>query len=193
LNRSENGTVGYIRVRVTNSGGNFPVEGASVYITDYNTDDEEKGQLLYTLRTDSSGMTRTVTVPAVPASESREPGIPFPYTLYNIRVSRENYYTAESIGVPVFEGIVSVQPFRLQPLTETDLAAIEGVDNVRGISPNISLTANVSTNGKGQEDVDVEGRSGTYFRENTEMYAAKADFGTFPQSTTGNRISPVRF
>lgn len=122
MNRSENGTIGYIRVRVTNSGGNFPVEGASVYITDYNTDDGEKGALLYTLRTDSSGMTRTVTVPAVPASESREPGTPFPYTLYNIRVSKENYYTAESIGVPVFEGIVSVQPFRLQPLTETDLA-----------------------------------------------------------------------
>lgn len=118
LNQPENNAVGYIRVRVTNSGGNFPVEGASVTITDYN---RENGEILYALRTDSSGLTRTVAVPALPASESQTPGGITPYTLYNIRVTKDNYYSAESIGVPVFEGIVSLQPFRLQPLSETDL------------------------------------------------------------------------
>lgn len=114
----EGNAVGYIRVRVTNSGGNFPVEGATVTITDYNN---EEGTLLYSLQTDSSGLTRTVTVPTVAASESQKPGVLTPYSLYNIRVTKENYYSAESIGVPVFEGIVSLQPFRLQPLSETDL------------------------------------------------------------------------
>lgn len=118
LNQAENPVTGYIRVRVTNSGGNFPVEGATVSITDYN---EENGELLYTLRTNSSGLTQTVAVPAVPIAESLTPGVDNPYTIYNIRVMKEGYYTAESIGVPVFEGIVSIQSFNLQPLTETDL------------------------------------------------------------------------
>ncbi len=114
----ESNAVGYIRVRVTNSGGEFPVEGATVTITDYNV---ENGPLLYSLRTDSSGLTEPVAVPAVAASESQKPGVEYPYTLYNIRTAKENYYSAESIGVPVFEGIVSLQQFRLQPLSETDL------------------------------------------------------------------------
>lgn len=118
MNQAETPVTGYIRVRVTNSGGNFPVEGAMVYITDYN---DENGELLYTLRTNSSGQTRTVTVPAVPIAESLTPGVENPYSMYNIRVVKEGYYTAESIGVPVFEGIVSLQSFNLQPLTETDL------------------------------------------------------------------------
>ncbi len=120
---------GYIRVRVTNSGGNFPVEGATVTITDYNeggggavNGDPVEGALLYTLRTDASGQTRTVPVPTVPSAESLAPGVKVPYALYNIRVTKENYYTAESIGIPVFEGVVSLQPFLLQPLSETDLA-----------------------------------------------------------------------
>ncbi len=114
----ESNAIGYIRVRVTNSGGEFPVEGAVVTITDYNRDD---APILYSLRTDSSGLTPPVTVPAVSASESQSPGAEFPYTLYNVRVTKENYYSAESIGVPVFEGIVSLQQFRLQPLSESDL------------------------------------------------------------------------
>lgn len=121
MNQTEKPVTGYIRVHVANSGGAFPVEGAMVYITDYN---EENGELLYTLRTNSSGMTQTVAVPAVPIAESLTPGAPGadnPYTMYNIRVMKEGYYTAESIGVPVFEGIVSIQTFNLQPLTETDL------------------------------------------------------------------------
>ncbi len=116
---------GYIRVRVTNSGGNFPVEGATVTITDYNEGGDPAdggGVLLYSLRTDASGQTRIVNVPTVPSAESQSPGVKVPYSLYNIRVTQENYYTAESIGVPVFEGVVSLQPFLLQPLTETDLA-----------------------------------------------------------------------
>lgn len=114
----ESSVVGYIRVRVTNSGGEFPIEGATVTITDYNAED---APLLYSLRTDSSGLTRPVTVAALPASESQTPGMEYPYTLYNIRATKENYYPAESIGVPVFEGIVSLQQFRLQPLSESDL------------------------------------------------------------------------
>ena len=114
----EKSSVGYIRVRVTNSGGDFPVEGAIVTITDYN---KENGPVLYSLRTDSSGLTRTVTVPTVPSSDSQKPGVEDHYALYNIRVAKENYYSAESIGVPVFEGIVSLQPFRLQPMSESDL------------------------------------------------------------------------
>jgi len=118
LNQTETSPTGYIRVRVTNSGGNFPVEGAIVTITDYN---KENGPILYSLRTDSAGLTRTVSVPTVPAAESESPGVETPYSLYNIRVAKDNYYSAESIGVPVFEGIVSLQPFRLQPVTESDL------------------------------------------------------------------------
>lgn len=115
---NQTSATGYIRVRVTNGGGNFPVEGATVYIVDYNDD---AGALLYTLRTNSGGQTRTASVPTVPIAESLAPGAEKPYSMYNIRVVMKGYYTAESVGVPVFEGIVSLQNFNLQPLSETDL------------------------------------------------------------------------
>ncbi len=116
-----NQPTGFIRVRVTNSGGEFPLEGAVVTVTDYREGSPAEGALLYSLRTDRTGQTPVVPVPAVSSSLSQSPGAAAPYTLYNIRVSVENYTPAESIGVPVFEGVVSVQPFRLQPLSETAL------------------------------------------------------------------------
>lgn len=117
MNQTESPATGYIRVRVTNAGGNFPVEGAIVYISEYQT---EEGRLLYSLRTNLSGLTPTVPVPALPMSESLTPSLEAPYALYNIRVIKDGYYTAEGVGVPVFEGIVSLQSFDLQPLTERD-------------------------------------------------------------------------
>lgn len=117
----ENTGMGRLRVRVTSAGGNLPVYGAAVTVSEYM--DGGEGELLFSLRTDAGGLTEIVTLPAPPASESMQPGAARPYALYNIDVSYPGYYPVEEVAVPVFDRITAVQPVNLLPLSEEDRIA----------------------------------------------------------------------
>ena len=71
-------------------------------------------------RTDISGNTEEIRLPAPPAELSEEPGNTDPFAAYTIQVSKPGYYTAEYRQVPVFACITSVQPVELMPLPERE-------------------------------------------------------------------------
>lgn len=114
-NTDRDNGVGYLRVRVT--AGDLPAEGANVTVTEY-PEGEGGGELLYSLRTDENGLTPPLELSAPPADESLTPGFLQPYSVYNVSVELDGYYPVEGVGVPVFENITAIQPFRLLPVLE---------------------------------------------------------------------------
>lgn len=117
---------GFLRIRVLSAGGALPVENAVVTISDYNGEASE-GEILYSLRTDNGGLTQTASLPAPPASLSQQPGSVQPYSLYNVTVLKDGYYTVENVGVMVFDQVVAIQPVNLIPLSEPE--SIAGASN----------------------------------------------------------------
>ncbi len=94
----------------------IPVEGANVIISKQN--DAGKEEVVRILKTNASGTTETVELPAPPAANSLSPGNGEKYYTYNIRVDRPGYYTVENRNVPVFAGNKSIQPAAMLPLPD---------------------------------------------------------------------------
>ena len=65
--------------------------------------------------------------------------------------------TVQAPGTPLKSG-----------LTESDLRAIESIDNIDGVSPSLSTTLHAMVGGSVQEDVEVDGYSYVYFKKETE-------------------------
>lgn len=100
---------GWIQVTARTAGNALPLEGVSVLIL------KDKGMdtdLLMSLVTDSSGSTPKVRLPAPPISGERSQA----YSTYEIRAFLPGYTRMESVSVPVFSGITSIQAFELVPL-----------------------------------------------------------------------------
>ncbi len=104
---------GRIRVAAQTGDSAFPVADAQVSVVVRRNGREE---LAYLLRTDESGETPTVSLPAPPASESQQPGNAQPFTSVDIRIFAKGYFRAEMRNVPVFAGVTSLQTFQLIPL-----------------------------------------------------------------------------
>ncbi len=105
---------GYLRIWTTTAGSALPVSGTPVRIED------EGGGLLHVLRTGESGLTPTVTLPAPPAAESLTPSTNDkgkPYASYYLSIDMPGYQPVRSLAVPIFDGITSLQPITLLPIT----------------------------------------------------------------------------
>ncbi len=103
---------GYLKVRVYTALGAIPLEGVSVKI---GTSGEGAPSVAYDLITDRSGETETVALPAPSRELSTAPGARQPYALYRIEAYLEDYGAYSVLNVPVFGGILSVQPIGLVP------------------------------------------------------------------------------
>ena len=69
--QNENYTeIGYLTVRVSTAGGAIPLEGAAVNIRG---GDIEESAIIYSLVTNSDGITPTVSLPTPPRSASESP------------------------------------------------------------------------------------------------------------------------
>ena len=111
-----NTATGFLTVRVTTAGGAIPVENASVNIF---PSDKEDSSVIFSLITNSDGITTTVPLPTPPRSASQTPqDTSQAYATYNISVSADGYTPAYFSNVPVFADIISVQPASLLPLLE---------------------------------------------------------------------------
>ncbi len=109
---SEQNGKGYLRIWTTTAGSALPVTGVAIRIED------EAGNLLHVLRTGESGLTPTVTLPAPPASDSLKPDTAGkPYAAYYLTIDMPEYQPIRSLAVPIFDGITSLQPVTLLPLT----------------------------------------------------------------------------
>lgn len=111
---------GELRVDVTSSIAIQPVSSAVIRI--YNGTD-----LVEELRTDDSGQSQRLTLPAPPAEYSMEPEQPRPYAQYTIRVEAEGYRPVEIGDAEVFSNELSIQPVRMQPL---EVSEREGEENI---------------------------------------------------------------
>ncbi len=118
-----------LRVVVTTALGALPLENASVTVS---TAADEAGArtLLYSVRTDSGGMTPPMTLPTPPLANSLAPDSGPPYAVYTVEVAREGYTPLAALHITMFSGIPAVLPVALTPLDEnqpssqTDLTAI---------------------------------------------------------------------
>lgn len=118
MNNNSEG-LGYMIVRVTTARGAIPLEGATVTVSDYFPEDvKERGNAIYTLTTNSSGLTDKFSLPAPPRSLSMSPGNGKSYLTYNIAVSKDGYYQQNYINAPIFDGITSIQSADMIPLSD---------------------------------------------------------------------------
>lgn len=106
--------LGYLVVAVTTGQGTIPLPGALVTVSAQTED----GPVLYrVVRTDNSGRTPVLELPAPAASESLTPDQPTPYLNYTVSVALPGYRTAEVRDISIFPGIASTLPVRLSPST----------------------------------------------------------------------------
>lgn len=108
-------SIGFLIAEVRTANGALPIEGARVYVYPL---DEEKGDVIYSLRTNSSGRTERVALEAKSKELSMNYGNDEPFNSYNVTVTADGYYSSDKSRVPVFEGVTSVLPFELIPLSE---------------------------------------------------------------------------
>lgn len=109
----ENGK-GYITVNVRTAGGALPVENALITISD------SGGNTVAVMISDSSGGTDIVELSAPSRENSLSPQNESEVsTLYNIDADSEGYYHAVITGIPVFDGITSIQQILLIPIARS--------------------------------------------------------------------------
>ncbi len=118
-NNSEMTGTGYLVTRVTTALGAIPVEGATVTVRDGMSSINDRGAVIATLTTNKDGLTPKIKLPAPAVLNSTSPGSFFPYASYNIDVLAEGYYRQFFNGVPIYEGITSIQPSMLVPIAQT--------------------------------------------------------------------------
>ena len=120
MNQENKTGMGRLQVIVNTAGGSLPVADAAVTVYGADTENDNTG-ILYSLRTDISGLTEYVALAA---------------PRYNIAVHRDGYGTVRNIGVPVFDGVLSTQRVTLIPLSEFETDREERiVESVPGLNP----------------------------------------------------------
>lgn len=108
---------GQLTVKVSEGGVTLPIRGAVVTVSGRISPESSSG-VIYTLKTDESGLTETVTLPAPDAANSLSPGGDTPYGVYDIKVTAPGYISAENAGTQIFDGVTALQYFSLIPESE---------------------------------------------------------------------------
>jgi len=108
--------IGFLIVQTLTANGALPVENAIVHVYEYG--ESASKDALYTQKTDNSGRTDKLALSALDKDLSLTPDDKKPYKTYNVTVYADGYYDSEKINVPIFQGITSLQPVNLIPLSE---------------------------------------------------------------------------
>ena len=106
---------GYMVVRASTARGAIPLENAAVSIRGATP---ENSGMLFSLSTNSDGLTQKIELPAPARYLSEIPGAPAPYSLWNIDVFKDRYIPVSFQNVPVYSSVVSIQPAVMVPLPE---------------------------------------------------------------------------
>lgn len=135
-------SIGFLEVTAKTASGALPVEGAKVSIYEYlPSEDGANGKLLYSIITDEDGRTPRLALGTKNKELSMTPGNKNPFSVYNISVEREGFYNNRYVNVPIFQGVTSIQPVELIPLSEYGLSDDDYPSNGRRFveTPNTSL------------------------------------------------------
>jgi hypothetical protein len=109
---------GVMTVRAYTAGGALPIPDATVRI--FGAEEENK-DVVFSLVTDEDGLTKSVTLPTPDISVSLDQNANVPaYSLYNVEIFKEGYYSKRLYNVPVFpetnsEQLISMIPFSSFP------------------------------------------------------------------------------
>lgn len=107
-----NSAYGTLRVQVFAADQVYPIASANVVVTE-----NEKDDVLFQGYTDSSGIIDNILLPAPSREMSEAPTRLKPYAQYDVTVSHPRFAERKYIGVPVFDGIKSIQTVQLVPTT----------------------------------------------------------------------------
>ncbi len=113
---------GGLRISVGNIANNFPIENATVQIS------ETVGNtttLIDEFNTSAAGQTAVIELPAPPPEYSQEPGSPRPYAEYNLTVRAEDFEPVQIIGTEVLPDVVALQQVQMLPQVPTDARSAE--------------------------------------------------------------------
>ena len=102
----DNPSAGALKVAAAEGRGMVPVENSRVYVTKLLDGDRivfGKGI------TDNSGIVDDMVLPAPSRRASVTDGAGIPYAEYDVEVEKSGYIPVKVVGVPVFEGIKSIQ------------------------------------------------------------------------------------
>ena len=108
---------GTLYVQVSAASGAVPIPGATVVVRAL--DDENTIRTLGVFLTDESGITAPISIQTPSVSESLTPGGKKPFSEITAEVSKDGYYTAVNLNIPIYPGITSIQPVGLIPLPES--------------------------------------------------------------------------
>lgn len=114
-NNAQTGTqsLGQLQINVTSSLGLIPVSDATVTISYTGV----PGVTVEQLRTDSSGQTAVIELPAPPLEYSMEPEQENqPYSEYNIQVDAPGYESVMVSGTEILPDVTALQPIQMTPL-----------------------------------------------------------------------------
>lgn len=106
---------GFLGVSTFAAGRILPISDAFVYVSQVKDDKEE---LLYSLITDENGNTTVVSLDAPDIEYSESPGTVRPFSLYNIRVLKDGFFTTVIKDAQVFAKRITVQNVDMVPLPE---------------------------------------------------------------------------
>ena len=123
---------GYLIVRVSTARGAIPLEGAQVDVRSNPLDlTAGRGDVIASLVSGSDGRTAPLSLPAPARTNSMQPGNEPPFSTYSIEVYLEGYTNQTYQNVPIFDGVVAIQPAMLIPLPENGRTDSRTPDNQR--------------------------------------------------------------
>lgn len=115
MNNQQEESIGYLKVKVSTARGAIPLENATVSVR---AEGSGNAGVVYSLETNSSGLTESLPLPAPARELSQEPNGSIPYSLWGVSVFCKGFISAIYSGVPVYAGITSIQNANLVPLPE---------------------------------------------------------------------------
>ena len=108
---TDQGSRGLLQVNVVSIINNFPIENATVRITNSTSPDNVVEQIT----TNSSGQTEQVSLDAPPLEYSMVPGSDRPYSEYNLEISAPGFKTQTISGTEILPDSTAIQPVTLEP------------------------------------------------------------------------------
>lgn len=102
---------GFLKINAISTDNYFPIKNAEIEIADNGNPD----QILFKTETNNDGITESLELDAPPIEYSLEPSDNQPYSLYNIKISAENYEETIISGVQILSGELGLQSISLTP------------------------------------------------------------------------------
>ena len=115
--QSQGSSYGYLIVKVSTARGAIPLENASVFIRGAQSGNND---VIYSLKTNSAGLTQKVSLPAPARTLSESPGNTNVFAVYNVDVFKDGYTDLHLLNVAIFSSVTSVQPAIMIPLSDNE-------------------------------------------------------------------------